>query len=110
MIHLPDTERHISERDGIPRSCTSQRGGQADLPRPSESSMRGACQGPTRENAFSGRRKAALRVYYGDERYCDTYCENSGPPRRFSRDGFYGLRLKSSLLTRIGGKSWVQQP
>ena len=41
--------------------------------------MRGACQGPTRENAFSGRRRPALRVYYGDERDCDTYCEKSRP-------------------------------
>ena len=63
---------HLRARRHTPKLHLAPSIRTTDLPRPSESSMRGACQGPTRENAFSARRRPALRVYYGDERHCDT--------------------------------------
>ena len=57
--------------------------------------------------AAEPRRSAITRykgVHYRAEQYHESFALKTAALRRFSGDGFYGMRLETPVFTPIGGK------
>ena len=98
---------------GLPGACGSDVGltSECFLPGPSGFSVRAACrsaeQGDLPFSVPTGARCAPVAATKGAG---IPFTEIEGLYGDLVGDGFCGLRLKSPIFTRIGGKSCVQRP